>query len=76
MGLLATPQVRANAALGQTRRSYSTHLQGVIELLAEHHVCTAGQTLTPQQAAVLRVFGQRQAEFVLTLLACWRGTCC
>lgn len=48
-------------------------VQGVVELLAEHEVCTAGQTLTPNQAAILRTFGQRQAEFAVSLLCCWRG---
>ena len=42
-----------------------------MELLAEHTVCTAGQKLTPHQATVLRIFGQRQAEFSVFLRCCW-----
>ena len=46
-------------------------LQGAVELLADHTICTAGQKLGPHQAALLRIFGQRQAEFSISLLCCW-----
>jgi hypothetical protein len=34
-------------------------------------VCRAGQTLDPNQAALLRVFGVKMATFRLTPLAWW-----
>jgi mRNA turnover protein 4 len=36
-------------------------------------VCRAGQTLDPNQAALLRVFGVKMATFRLTPLAWWSG---
>jgi len=34
-------------------------------------VCKKGQSLDPNQAAVLRAFGLKTADFTLTLLAVW-----
>ena len=45
--------------------------RGVVTLLADTVVCTAGKRLTPGAAALLRVFGQRQAVFRLKLLKRW-----
>lgn len=45
--------------------------RGVVTLLADTTVCTAGKRLTPGAAALLRVFGQRQAVFRLKLLKRW-----
>ena len=45
--------------------------RGVVTLLADTTVCTAGKRLTPGAAALLRVFGQRQAVFRLKLVKRW-----
>lgn len=47
--------------------------RGVVTLLADTTVCTAGKRLTPGAAALLRVFGQKQALFRLKLVARWDG---
>ena len=45
--------------------------RGVVEMLADYTVCTAGETLTSHQAALLRFFGERTAVFRMRLLASW-----
>mmetsp|Transcript_29086 Transcript_29086/g.53454 ORF Transcript_29086/g.53454 Transcript_29086/m.53454 type:complete len:244 (-) Transcript_29086:453-1184(-) len=45
--------------------------KGVIELLADHRVCSEGQILDPNQAALLRVFDVKMSTFRLKLLGCW-----
>jgi mRNA turnover protein 4 len=47
--------------------------RGVVTLLADTTVCTAGKRLTPGAAALLRVFGQKQAVFGLKLVRRWDG---
>merc|ERR1712093_594702 len=36
---------------------------GVIELLSDYTICQEGDTLTSNQAALLRVFGEKKAVF-------------
>jgi mRNA turnover protein 4 len=43
-------------------------VKGVVELVADYEVCKAGQTLTPDQAALLRIFGLKQAVFSMKVI--------
>lgn len=45
--------------------------QGVVTLLADFVVCKAGDVLTPQQAALLRVFEVKMAVFRMKLIGRW-----
>lgn len=47
--------------------------KGVVELLTEYTVCTEGDVLTPDQAALLRIFGVMMAKFTLTLVGVWEN---
>jgi len=45
----------------------------VVELLADHVVCREGETLSANQAAVLRIFDVKMAAFRMRLIACWQS---
>ena len=46
--------------------------KGVVELVSDFTVCSTGDTLTPNQAALLRIFDMKMAVFSLELLCCWQ----
>ncbi|EDO30123.1 predicted protein [Nematostella vectensis] len=45
--------------------------KGVVTLLSDHTVCKEGDVLTPEQARILKLFGNPMAEFHITLLCRW-----
>jgi len=45
--------------------------KGVVELVSDYTVCREGDTLTSSQAALLRHFGLKMAQFTLSLVAGW-----
>jgi len=45
--------------------------RGVVEIITDHTVCKAGQRLTPDQAAILRVFHVRMSSFCFKPIAHW-----
>lgn len=45
--------------------------KGIIHLTSEHTVCKVGDTLTPEQARILKLFAKPMAEFKLKLAASW-----
>ena len=45
--------------------------RGVVELITDYNVCKAGQRLTSDQAAILRVFHVRMSSFRFTPVAHW-----
>ena len=47
--------------------------KGVVELVADYTVCSEGDTLTPDQAALLRIFGVMMAKFEMHLVGKWEG---
>eukprot|EP00123_Amoebidium_parasiticum_P005609 comp16763_c0_seq1/m.15110 comp16763_c0_seq1/g.15110 ORF comp16763_c0_seq1/g.15110 comp16763_c0_seq1/m.15110 type:complete len:234 (-) comp16763_c0_seq1:3-704(-) len=45
--------------------------KGVIEVDREYAVCREGDTLNPQQAQLLKLFGVQMVQFKVVLEACW-----
>ncbi|KZT23467.1 hypothetical protein NEOLEDRAFT_1243247 [Neolentinus lepideus HHB14362 ss-1] len=45
--------------------------KGVPTLDAPHELCQAGKTLTPEQAQLLKLIGEKMAEFKVRLIARW-----
>ena len=45
--------------------------RGIVTLLEDYTVCTAGATLTSEQARILKLLGHQQADFKLKLVAGW-----
>mmetsp|Transcript_25038 Transcript_25038/g.34503 ORF Transcript_25038/g.34503 Transcript_25038/m.34503 type:complete len:245 (+) Transcript_25038:226-960(+) len=44
---------------------------GVVELIAPHTICKAGEELNPKQCALLRMFDIKMAKFTMVLDSCW-----
>ncbi|XP_074608018.1 mRNA turnover protein 4 homolog [Acropora palmata] len=45
--------------------------RGIINLQTDFQICKEGDTLTPEQARLLKLFGNPLAEFHITLLCLW-----
>lgn len=45
--------------------------KGIIELIADFTLCERGESLSPAQAALLRIFGYKFAKFQMGLLCRW-----
>ncbi|XP_043196419.1 mRNA turnover protein 4 homolog [Amphibalanus amphitrite] len=81
-GNVATETVElAEGPLAQFPHSLEPHLRqlglpttlkrGVVSLVKDHVVCRKGDTLKPEQCRILKLLGQQQAEFRVTLHAVW-----
>ncbi|XP_073426428.1 mRNA turnover protein 4 homolog [Dendrobates tinctorius] len=49
----------------------TTLKKGVVTLLSEYEVCKEGDTLTPEQARILKLFGYQMAEFKVSIKSMW-----
>ncbi|KAM9444085.1 mRNA turnover protein 4 homolog [Clarias gariepinus] len=47
--------------------------KGVVTLLKDYEVCKEGDTLTPEQARILKLFGFEMAEFKVTVKCMWNS---
>lgn len=47
--------------------------KGVVTLLKDHAVCKEGDTLTPEQARILKLFGIEMVEFKVTIKCMWNS---
>jgi len=47
--------------------------KGVVTLLRDHQVCQDGQTLSPEQARILKLFGYQMAEFKMRIDGMWQN---
>ncbi|XP_065194237.1 mRNA turnover protein 4 homolog [Sycon ciliatum] len=48
--------------------------KGVITLLSEYTICKKGDTLTPEQGRILKLFGHQMAMFKVNLLCVWASS--
>ncbi|XP_028853899.1 mRNA turnover protein 4 homolog [Denticeps clupeoides] len=47
--------------------------KGVVTLIKDYEVCKEGDTLTPEQARILKLFGIEMAEFKLSIKCMWNS---
>lgn len=47
--------------------------KGVVTLIKDYEVCKEGDTLTPEQARILKLFGIEMAEFKATIKCMWNS---
>ncbi|KAG9260224.1 hypothetical protein AMEX_G26457 [Astyanax mexicanus] len=47
--------------------------KGVVTLIKDYEVCKEGDTLTPEQARILKLFGFEMAEFKLSIKCMWNS---
>ncbi|XP_063001558.1 mRNA turnover protein 4 homolog [Elgaria multicarinata webbii] len=47
--------------------------KGVVTLISDYEVCKEGDTLTPEQARILKLFGYAMAEFKVTIKSVWHA---
>lgn len=47
--------------------------KGVVTLIKDFEVCKEGDTLTPEQARILKLFGYKMAEFKVTIKCMWNS---
>ncbi|KAK2874819.1 hypothetical protein QQF64_003076 [Cirrhinus molitorella] len=47
--------------------------KGVVTLIKDFEVCKEGETLTPEQARILKLFGIEMAEFKLSIKCMWNS---
>lgn len=47
--------------------------KGVVELVSDYTICSEGNTLSPDQAALLRIFGVMMAKFKMELVGKWEA---
>ncbi|XP_065096861.1 mRNA turnover protein 4 homolog [Paramisgurnus dabryanus] len=47
--------------------------KGVVTLIKDFEVCKEGDTLTPEQARILKLFGMEMAEFKVTIKCMWNS---
>lgn len=70
----AAAELTSHGSLPRLQNGLPTRLnKGVVELVSDFVVCKEGDKLTPQQAHLLRIFGQKQAVFQMKLLASWEA---
>ncbi|KTF88686.1 hypothetical protein cypCar_00017854 [Cyprinus carpio] len=51
----------------------SKFLRGVVTLIKDFEVCKEGDTFTPEQARILKLFGIERAEFKISVKCMWNS---